>query len=98
VSPAVVSTYAERPRLSQELVEKLSEAQAGELAHAVAVIGLGGTGKTQLVLRCIHKHQEEYDTVLWLNAQSVKTARSGVERCRRALGLPIGATLSDGPL
>ena len=98
MSLAVVSTYAERPRLSHELVEKLSKAQGGELAHAVAVIGLGGTGKTQLVLRYIQRHQEEYDTVLWLDAQSVETARSSFERCCRALGLPVEAMLSDGPL
>jgi tetratricopeptide (TPR) repeat protein len=96
VSLAVVSTYTERPLLSQELVEKLSKAQGGELAHAVAVIGLGGTGKTQLVLRYIHQHQEEYDTVLWVDAQSVETVRSSFERCCRALGLPVEATLGDG--
>jgi hypothetical protein len=98
VSLAVVSTYAERPQLSQELVEKLSKAQGAELAHAVAVIGLGGTGKTQLVLRYIQRHQEQYDTVLWLDVQSVETVRSSFERCCRALGLPVEATLSDGPL
>jgi tetratricopeptide (TPR) repeat protein len=98
MSPTVVSTYAERPRLSQELVEKLGTAQGGELAHAVAVIGLGGTGKTRLVLRYIHEHQDEYDTVLWLDVQSVETVRSGFERCCHALGLPVEATLSDGPL
>lgn len=51
MTPATVSTYVERPQLSQELEEKLSRAHGGELAHAVAATGLGGTGKTQLVLR-----------------------------------------------
>jgi Ni2+-binding GTPase involved in maturation of urease and hydrogenase len=92
VSLAVVSTYAERPQLSQELVEKLSKAQGAELVHAVAVIGLGGTGKTQLVLRYIQRHQEQYDTVLWLDVQSVETVRSSFERYCRALGLTVEAT------
>ena len=90
-----MSTYAERHSLSEELVEKLSRPHGCELAHAVAVIGLGGMGKTQLVLRYIHTHQEEYDTVLWLDAQRVETARSSYERCCRALGLPVEATSSD---
>ena len=94
----MVSTYAERPQLSLELEEKLSKTHGGELAHAIAVIGLGGTGKTQLVLRYLQKHQQEYDTVLWLDVQSVETARSSFERCCRALGLKVEATLSDGPL
>lgn len=93
-----MSTYAERPQLSQELEEKLSETHGGELAHAVAVVGLGGTGKTQLVLRYLQKHQEEYDTVLWLDVRSVETARSSFERCCRALSLKVEASLGDGPL
>jgi hypothetical protein len=84
--------------LSEELVEELSKAHGSELAHAVAVIGLGGTGKTQLVLRYLQKHQEEHDTVLWLEFQSVETARSSYERCCRALGLKVEATSSDVPL
>jgi hypothetical protein len=93
-----VSTYAERPQLSQELEEKLSKTHGGELTHAVAVVGLGGTGKTQLVLRYLQKHQEEYDTVLWLDVRSVETARSSFERCCRALSLKVEASLGDGPL
>jgi tetratricopeptide (TPR) repeat protein len=93
-----VSTYAERPQLSQELEEKLNKTHGGELAHAVAVVGLGGTGKTQLVLRYLQKHQEEYDTVLWLDVRSVETARSSFERCCRALSLNVEASLGDGPL
>jgi hypothetical protein len=98
VTLATVSTYAERSQLSQDLVEKLSRTHGSELAHAVAVIGLGGTGKTQLVLRYIQKHQEGYDTVLWLDVQSVEATRSSFERCCRALGLKVEASLSDGPL
>jgi GTPase SAR1 family protein len=93
-----VPTYAERPQLSQELEGKLSKAHRGELAHAVAVIGLGGAGKTQLVLRYLQKHQEEYDTVLWLDVRSEETARSSYERCCRALDLKVEASLGDGPL
>ena len=86
------------PSVVTELVEKLSLAQGGKPAHAVVVIGSGDTGEARLVLRYIHKHQEEYDTVLWLDAQSVETARSSFERCCRALGLPVETTLGDVPL
>ncbi|KAK3614257.1 hypothetical protein LTR56_027370 [Elasticomyces elasticus] len=45
------TTYTERSGLSAQLEEKLCQPCRGKkLAHAVTVTGLGGTGKTQLVL------------------------------------------------
>jgi tetratricopeptide (TPR) repeat protein len=79
---ATVSTYTNRLGLSEELKEKLGKTNGTGLAHAAAVIGLGGTGKTQLVLHYIEEHEVEYDTVL----------------CRRVLNLPVEATPHDGSL
>lgn len=56
------------------------------------MIGLGGTGKTQLVLRYIEEHESEYDTILWIDVRSEKTAWSSYERCCCALRLPVGAS------
>lgn len=94
-----VSTYGRRPRLSEELRDKPEKPHRGTgFAHAVAVAGLGGTGKTQLVLRYIEEHAEEYDTVLWIDVRNEETARVSYERCCRMLGLPLEPTTSDGPL
>lgn len=60
------------------------------------MIGLGGTGKTQLVLRYIEEHEREYDTVLWIDLRSEKTAWSSYERCCRALCLPVEASNANG--
>ena len=95
---ATVPTFTERPQLWQELGEKLGKVHGTGLTHAVAVTGLGGTGKTQLVLRYIEEHERDYDTVLWIDVRSEETARSSYERCCRALGLPVEAALSDGAL
>jgi KaiC/GvpD/RAD55 family RecA-like ATPase len=84
---ATVSTYADRPELSKELEEKLSKTHGTGLAHAAAVVGIGGTGKTQLVLHYIEKHKAEYDPVLWIDVRTKETARSSYERCCRELGL-----------
>ena len=92
---ATVPTFTERPQLWQELLEKLGKAHRTGLAHATAVIGLGGTGKTQLVLRYIEEHEKDYDTILWIDVRSEETARSSYERCCRALGLPVEALLGD---
>jgi GTPase SAR1 family protein len=95
---ATVQPFTRRPHLSKELDEKLGKAHGTGLAHAVAVIGLGGTGKTQLVLRYIEEHEEDYDTVFWIDVRSEETARSSYERCCRELGLPVEAAICDGPL
>jgi tetratricopeptide (TPR) repeat protein len=95
---ATVPTFTERPQLWQELGEKLGKAHGTGLAHAVAVIGLGGTGKTQLVLRYIEEHEGNYDTVFWIDLRSAETTLSSYERCCRAIGLPVEAALSDGAL
>lgn len=95
---ATVPTFTERPQLWQELLEKLGKAHGTGLAHAIAVIGLGGTGKTQLVLRYIEEHEKDYNTVLWIDVRSEETARSSYERCCRELGLPVEDAAGDGPL
>jgi hypothetical protein len=85
-----VTTYAPRASLSQELEDALKRPLGGAgLAHGATVFGLGGMGKTQLVLRYIEAHKTLYDRVLWLDVQSQETTRSSFERCRRQLGLPI---------
>jgi hypothetical protein len=94
-----VPTYTERPQLSEELGRKLRKLHGGDRpVQGVAVVGLGGTGKTQLVLRYIEEHEGDYDTVLWIDVRSEETARSSYERCCRTAGLPIEAATGDVPL
>ena len=50
------------------------------------------------MLRYIEGHEEEYDTILRIDARSAETTRLSYERCCRTLGLRIEAPLSDGAL
>ncbi|KAI7280685.1 hypothetical protein KC345_g4599 [Hortaea werneckii] len=95
---ATVPTFTERPHLSKELNEKIRKEYGTGLAHATAVIGLGGTGKTQLVLRYIEEREEEYDTVLWIDVRNEETTRASYDRCCRELGLHVEAALGEGPV
>lgn len=83
----------DRQRVDQSLliprtlaVEKLAikfrrkSKDARKYRRAVVVHGMGGTGKTQLVLQYIEKYQHEYSTVLWIDATSPE---SYVLSCRR---------------
>ncbi|OQN96102.1 hypothetical protein B0A48_18348 [Cryoendolithus antarcticus] len=95
----IVTTYAERSELSRQLEEKLDKPHlVKKLAHSVAVVGLGGTGKTQLVLRYIEQHEQDYDSILWIDARSEETARSSFERCCRDLRLPVEQASEQGRL
>jgi CO dehydrogenase nickel-insertion accessory protein CooC1 len=57
------------------------------LVHALAVTGLGGTGKAQLVLHYIEEHKQNYDTILWIDAQDETALRSSFARCCNALSI-----------
>ncbi len=83
-----VAAYSPRVELSKSLGEKMQLKYRGpSLAHAVVVTGLGGTGKTQLVLDYVEKHKAEYDTVVWLNASSDQNLRSSFAVCCEELYL-----------
>ena len=38
--------------------------------RSVALWGIGGSGKSQLAMRFVEKHKQDYSTVLWIDAQS----------------------------
>jgi hypothetical protein len=64
--------------------------------------GLGGTGKTQLVLRYIEQHKNRYDTILWLDVRDGITTMSSSKRCCGALSIafdprPTHDLLRDEP-
>ncbi|KAH6653678.1 hypothetical protein BKA67DRAFT_660234 [Truncatella angustata] len=87
--PEAEKLYTERSSLSDDLEEKLNKPLKGsdQVAHAVAIFGLGGTGKTQLALRYAERHKLRYDTILWIDARSEATIRSSFQRCARELKL-----------
>ncbi|RFN43622.1 protein serac1 [Fusarium flagelliforme] len=84
-----VHTYTERAELSRKLEEKLRiRHKKAHVPHAVALFGLGGSGKSQLALDYTEKHRDEYDSILWIDATNEGTARLSFRRCAAVLGLP----------
>lgn len=90
--------YTDRPQLSAELSRKLSKEPGRSLAHSVTVVGLGGAKETQLVLNYIQTHEDEYNTIFWIDARSEETVRLSYQRCCRGFGLSVEATFPAGPL
>jgi tetratricopeptide (TPR) repeat protein/transcriptional regulator with XRE-family HTH domain len=61
---------------------------AGQAIGAMTVHGLGGVGKTQLILEYAHHHTDDYDVVWWIAAQEPATVPSQLAALARRLDLP----------
>ncbi|PMD17725.1 hypothetical protein NA56DRAFT_605582, partial [Hyaloscypha hepaticicola] len=69
VLQSTVSVYVERDVLSRMLESKLQALKDGsDILHAVILYGLGGSGKSQLVLRYVETHRRRYSHIFWVDA------------------------------
>ncbi|OCK76289.1 TPR-like protein [Lepidopterella palustris CBS 459.81] len=83
-------SYTERRIISSAIEEKLRTCHRNSsILHALAIYGLGGTGKTQLALNFIENHKEKYNPILWIDAKDQKTIQSSFERCATELQLTV---------
>jgi len=51
--------------------------------------GLGGVGKTQLVIEFVYRHLEEYDLVWWIPAEQTATVLTSLSLLAERLGVPV---------
>ena len=67
-----VVNYVPRPGLHQKINEKLRDHQGDgiETMQKLLLWGLGGAGKSQLVLNYIREHGHDYSAVFWIEAES----------------------------
>jgi hypothetical protein len=68
--------YPNNPLLTgrEDVLKNLSEAlKAGKtaaIAQPQAISGLGGIGKTQTAVEYAYRHQDEYNAILWVKADT----------------------------
>ncbi|KAI4276581.1 MAG: hypothetical protein L6R38_005626 [Xanthoria sp. 2 TBL-2021] len=92
-----VESYTERHRLSATVNEKLHVPhQKASVPYALTIHGLGGTGKTQLALKYVKDHQDDYNPILWIDAKDEDSVRSSFERCASELQLSVDRTQTQG--
>lgn len=67
-----VSTYVDRPDLRRQLEKQLHEFVNGPQCKTriLVVHGIGGVGKTQLVLDYVQRYRQDYSAVFWLEGAS----------------------------
>ncbi|WP_195905295.1 FxSxx-COOH system tetratricopeptide repeat protein [Parafrankia elaeagni] len=59
--------------------------------RAVALVGLGGVGKSSLALEYVYRHADEYDVVWWVPAEPAELISGHLATLGEALGLPRDA-------
>jgi tetratricopeptide (TPR) repeat protein/transcriptional regulator with XRE-family HTH domain len=83
IPPDQIALFVGRERELAALVRQLKE------SGRVAVHGLGGIGKTQLVVRFLHQHSREYpDGVFWVRADRETSLVGDLAGLTWRLGLP----------
>ncbi len=74
-----------------ELLEKLEQALRTSSKASVlpqTLHGMGGVGKTQLVIEYVHRHAQEYDLVWWVAAEQAATVLTSLSELADRLGIP----------
>lgn len=85
-----VHRFVERVALQARLETILGTPHADlGLAKAACVTGFGGAGKTQLVLKYIEEHSNEYETIIWIDARTRDSLLSSFRSCAIALGIKL---------
>ena len=73
------------------LLDRLAEAlRTGSTTSVLpqTLHGLGGVGKTQLVIEFVYRHLDQYDLVWWIPAEQTATVLTSLSQLAERLGLP----------
>lgn len=88
-------SYTPRRALEEALASSLLPSPR-KSPLAVVINGLGGNGKTELVLQYAETYKDRYEVILWIDARTEATIRSSFWRCARDLHLMTAALSPQG--
>lgn len=76
-----------KTELIPEVNAKPADGKAVTYPLTFAICAPGGMGKTQVAIQFAKKHQEDFEAILWVNADSVNEMARGFQRIARHLDL-----------
>ncbi|WP_322769851.1 FxSxx-COOH system tetratricopeptide repeat protein, partial [Frankia sp. Cr1] len=79
----------------QELLGRLRAGLASGTVAVTALHGLGGVGKTQLVIEYIHRHAAEYSLIWWIDAEQPGLLAEQLASLAPRLGLDVTGQVGD---
>jgi tetratricopeptide (TPR) repeat protein len=71
-------------------IQKLSHMLHSQRAAVIFPIGVGGVGKSQLVVEWVDQNRLHYDIIAWVRAENNDTLCQDLARLAEALGMTIG--------
>jgi tetratricopeptide (TPR) repeat protein/transcriptional regulator with XRE-family HTH domain len=80
--------FTGREDILTKLYTSLSGSNSISYTQPHALTGLGGSGKTQVVLEYAYRHRNEYEAVLWVGADSFESLVSNYAALATTLDLP----------
>lgn len=96
VRPQTVPNFVNRTTLSARIASTLNDiSKFTDPPRAVALFGLGGSGKSQLALQYLQSNKDRFNPVLWLDAQTPETLRTSYWEAFEELGLEQPSGVMD---
>ncbi|MBA7490595.1 hypothetical protein ES702_01133 [subsurface metagenome] len=85
-SSRTVQKYVSRPELEERLrAQLIARKVEGKQQRTVVVWGLGGSGKSQLTLNYVQKHQEAYGPIFWIDARVKETIERDITHIHKLI-------------
>jgi tetratricopeptide (TPR) repeat protein/DNA-binding XRE family transcriptional regulator len=80
--------FSGRDQELEQLLVLLQHKQAASIGQTQSISGLGGVGKTQLAIEYAYRHQDEYQYVLWAEAENAEVLVASFTEIAHLLNLP----------
>jgi NB-ARC domain len=87
--------FTGRQELLADLARDLTAGGTAAVVQATAIHGLGGIGKTQLVLEYAHRHLGHYDLIWWVTAAQLAAIPGQLGALARRLGIAEAADQAE---
>ena len=84
--------FTGREDILERLYRTLTRTEEGQATRPVAITGLGGVGKTQMMIEYAWRHRSDYRVVCWARAGDADTLTAELVRIARELELPEAAS------